>query len=357
MNDKKKFGEFITQKRKLAGLTQKNFAEKIFVTESAVSKWERGLSFPDITLIKDICETLGVNEHELLTASEDLEHRNTERIARRYVRIIEGYKKVLAVLYGLSLVSCLICNIAISHTLSWFFLVLTSELVAFSLTLLPIFVKKNRGIITLAVFFTSTILLLLTCNLYTQGDWFWLVSTSFLFGMTVVFLPFILDQIEISTFLSRNKAFVCFCVDTLLLFFLLFVCNQYTRGDWFLTKAVPITAFALIVPWSMMVLIRYTGMNVFLKTSACICVMALFQFFANGIISMIIEGKKFLPGFRFNFSQWNNDYVSENINMIVFFWLILMSLVFVIAGSVKSVRDSSETAKQDTKMEQENNLK
>ena len=39
MNDKKTFGEFIIQKRKEAGLTQKSFAEKLFVTESAVSKW------------------------------------------------------------------------------------------------------------------------------------------------------------------------------------------------------------------------------------------------------------------------------------------------------------------------------
>lgn len=42
MEDKKSFGEYVSRRRKEIGLTQKEFAEKIFVTESAVSKWERG---------------------------------------------------------------------------------------------------------------------------------------------------------------------------------------------------------------------------------------------------------------------------------------------------------------------------
>ena len=53
-------------------MTQREFADKLFVTGSAVSKWERGMSYPDITLLRDICEILGVSEHELLTASEDV---------------------------------------------------------------------------------------------------------------------------------------------------------------------------------------------------------------------------------------------------------------------------------------------
>lgn len=349
MNDKKKFGEFITQKRKLAGLTQKSFAEKIFVTESAVSKWERGISFPDITLIRDICETLGINEHELLTASEDLESRNTERIARKYVKMIERYKLTLFFLYGVSLLICLICNLVIMHTLSWFFIVLTSELVAFSLTLLPVLLKKNRGLITLAIFFGTTILLLLTCNIYSHGDWFLVAFTSTLFGMTVVFLPFVLDRIGLFEFVSNNKALICFIVDTILLFLLLFVCDQYTNGGWFLTRAVPISLFCLIVPWSMMFIIRYARMNGFLKTSACIAVMTIFTFFMNGIMDTILGGRALAFGFRFDFSKWNDDYISENINMIIFLWLILMSVIFVIAGIVKSLHNSGENQPQSNR--------
>ena len=44
MESKKTFGEYIRERRKKLGLTQKEFAEKLYVTESAASKWERGLS-------------------------------------------------------------------------------------------------------------------------------------------------------------------------------------------------------------------------------------------------------------------------------------------------------------------------
>ena len=43
-NEMRSFGEFITQRRKALGMTQREFADKLFVTDSAVSKWERGVS-------------------------------------------------------------------------------------------------------------------------------------------------------------------------------------------------------------------------------------------------------------------------------------------------------------------------
>lgn len=44
MDNKKTFGAYILQRRRELGMTQKDFAEKLYVTESAVSKWERGVS-------------------------------------------------------------------------------------------------------------------------------------------------------------------------------------------------------------------------------------------------------------------------------------------------------------------------
>ena len=47
MENKKTFGAYICRRRKELGLTQREFADRLFVTESAVSKWERGMSYPD----------------------------------------------------------------------------------------------------------------------------------------------------------------------------------------------------------------------------------------------------------------------------------------------------------------------
>lgn len=63
-----------------------------------------------------------------------------------------GYRDIMIGLYGLSLLVCFICNLAIQHTLNWFFIVLASEAVAFPLTAVPVLVKKNCGLWTLGAF-------------------------------------------------------------------------------------------------------------------------------------------------------------------------------------------------------------
>ena len=82
MEKRENFGRYIKEKRKAAGLSQKELATQLFVSESAVSKWERGLSYPDMTLVTSLCEILHVSEHELLTASDDMHQREIEEQSR-----------------------------------------------------------------------------------------------------------------------------------------------------------------------------------------------------------------------------------------------------------------------------------
>ena len=61
-----KFAAFLRQLRVEHGMTQKDLAERLFVSDKAVSKWERGLSLPDIALLRPIADTLDVTVTELL---------------------------------------------------------------------------------------------------------------------------------------------------------------------------------------------------------------------------------------------------------------------------------------------------
>ena len=61
-----KIGKFISTCRKEKDLTQEQLAEKLYVTDRAVSKWERGLSLPDAGNMLDLCSILGINVNELL---------------------------------------------------------------------------------------------------------------------------------------------------------------------------------------------------------------------------------------------------------------------------------------------------
>ncbi len=64
--NKEQFGTFLAQLRKEKGLTQKDLAALVSVSDKAVSKWERGLSFPDITLLIPLAQALEVTVSELL---------------------------------------------------------------------------------------------------------------------------------------------------------------------------------------------------------------------------------------------------------------------------------------------------
>ena len=64
--NKETLGLFVSQLRKEQNMTQKELAEKLGVTDKAVSKWERGLSFPDISLLEPLADTFEVSVMELL---------------------------------------------------------------------------------------------------------------------------------------------------------------------------------------------------------------------------------------------------------------------------------------------------
>ena len=67
--DKEKTGQLIAQLRKEKGLTQKQLADALNVTDKAVSKWERGLSFPDISMLEPISEILDISIMEILAGA------------------------------------------------------------------------------------------------------------------------------------------------------------------------------------------------------------------------------------------------------------------------------------------------
>ena len=65
--DARKTGTFIAQKRKAINMSQRDLADHLHITDKAVSKWERGLSFPDITILIPLAQTLDVSLYDLLT--------------------------------------------------------------------------------------------------------------------------------------------------------------------------------------------------------------------------------------------------------------------------------------------------
>lgn len=69
--DAGKTGKFIAKNRKSMNMTQNELAEKLHITDKAVSKWERGLSFPDISILIPLSEILNISLYDLLKGGCD----------------------------------------------------------------------------------------------------------------------------------------------------------------------------------------------------------------------------------------------------------------------------------------------
>lgn len=92
--DKEAFAGFLAQLRKEKGWTQRELAEKLFVSDKAVSKWERGLSLPDISLLIPLAEQLGVTVTELLEGRKipdpaPMEAEDVENLVKKALRLSE----------------------------------------------------------------------------------------------------------------------------------------------------------------------------------------------------------------------------------------------------------------------------
>ena len=88
--DATKFGSFVARTRKDKNMTQAELAIKIKVTDKAVSRWERGLGFPDINTLEPLAEALGVSVLELMKSekigTEDIQCEDATLILKNTIQ-------------------------------------------------------------------------------------------------------------------------------------------------------------------------------------------------------------------------------------------------------------------------------
>lgn len=117
-----KIGKYIAGKRKALGMTQKQLAEKLNMSDKSVSKWERGICLPDVSVYMELCEVLGISINEFL-AGEDIDAENVEKKSEdNIIQVTKDSKKkqknlksILAVVTTFAVIMVLVLGAVFVH--------------------------------------------------------------------------------------------------------------------------------------------------------------------------------------------------------------------------------------------------
>jgi len=277
----KKIGDYIYLLRKAKNLTQKDLADQLGVTDKAVSKWERGAGYPDISILRPLSDVLGTSINELLegetleasetTSKEELD--NALEYADRIMTLKKRNKgnfvaALLAILLFLAIFTCVIVNVAVNHRLSWSLLVIAGCVLGGSL-LIPPFLWKMRG------FYISLCLL------------------------TILIMPF-LGMIQGIT--SNWKV-------------------TFEPSSWLWSIAFPVSFTWLVILWLMVLIIRWKRLSIWflLSTGSLLCIPG--NIITNNIVDRYVKSV---------------DVASRQISTVSTFIAILaVAGIFIVIGLVK----------------------
>lgn len=242
-----------------------------------------------------------------------------------------------ACLLMIPVIVCLICNLAIGHGLDWFFIVLTALLVTASITVVPLMVGEHTALWTLGSFTLSLLLLLLTICLYTGGDWFFLASVPVVFGLSVLFMPYVIRKLPLPAPFARHKALLVMAWDTLLLYAVIVVCGFHASSPAYWHNALQITSFCLLLPWAMLFIIRYAKLQSMAKAGLCTALIGIFVMTANLAVSYILQDTERLHAFRPEHILFSDEVYNTIIGVI----LVLAGIILTVAGLVRQSAEHS----------------
>ena len=115
-----KTGKFIAECRKEKSLTQMQLSEKLGITDKAVSKWERGITMPDTSIMLELCDILGISVNELLNGEkismENNDQKNKQLLLDMANELEKKNKMIWSAMWTIMIISitCLIAGVLIA---------------------------------------------------------------------------------------------------------------------------------------------------------------------------------------------------------------------------------------------------
>lgn len=240
---------------------------------------------------------------------------------------------IIAGIFMIPILVCLIVNLTTGATLDWFFIVLCALLLAGSVTVVPLMAPDRKGLWTLGLSTAALILLLGVCCIYTHGNWFFVAASSTLFGLSVSFLPYVVNNRWLRHRLNKYRGLICMTADTVL-YAVMMICiglrtDAAEYGRIALSVSLPIAGMI----WLLFLIFRYLPFRRLTKTGISCMLIGAFVFalepIINNILGFAYRWPAFSPG------AWNPATIDGNITWLCLIVGIVLGVILIIVGFFK----------------------
>ena len=243
---------------------------------------------------------------------------------------------IIGCIFALPILICLIVNLASGAGLTWFFIVLAAMFIPASLIVVPLIVPENKFLWMIGSFTASLLGLLCVCSIYSGGGWFLIAAPAVLFGLCVIFMPFIVHTKPVAKLLGNQKGLAVFSADTLTYILMMVMIGIRAGSAGFFRTAFACSLVPIAWAWMLFLLIRYPKWNGLLKAAACLLVSGLTGFFGNTIAFLLLGQGLYLPRFDLSFSA--GDSISGFVCWSILIICTVLAAVFGICGILKNNR-------------------
>ncbi|MBR4575741.1 MAG: zf-HC2 domain-containing protein [Clostridia bacterium] len=156
-------------------------------------------------------------------------------------------------MFMIPILAFLIINLTAGTAMGWFFILLAALAVAGSLILVPILVPEDKAFWMLCAFTASLLVLLGVTCMVSRGNWFWIASSSVLFGLSVIFLPFAIRARPLRKWVGKtNKALLVLAVDMVLFLNMMNTIRLHNQGSNNFVLVIGLIAGAALVVLSIL---------------------------------------------------------------------------------------------------------
>ena len=203
-------------------------------------------------------------------------------------------------------------------------------------------VNDKKILWTLCSFTISFAALLGTICIYTGGKWFYIAVIPSVAGLVICFTPIVIRYIPLPAGARNHKAMITMTVESLAVFSIIIATGIYSKYPEYWEIAIPITSYCLLIPWAIVLIMRYLPIPRMFRGSTASLVSGMLLALVNDVISISLGEFERISLATANFSNWDAYYNNGNVAWSFIITGVVLAVIFAISGSVIMIKNRAK---------------